>query len=777
MIGHTVTDISRDFLFCLGDKWSDELAQKVCLPHTVRLTPANSSGCRNYQGKCIYQKQLCIPKEYEGKKVFIEFGGAMGVSVLEINGVTVATHYCGYIPFIADVGDFLRFGEENTLKITLDNSDDDEVPPGKAQSELDFTYDGGLYRKASMIVHEPLYVTDPLIADEVAGGGIFVHYENVSSESADVCVKVHIKNEYKRSAEYSLKLTLRAPDGREVASMVSDGQLESDTSCYEEKKFTVLTPYLWSIDAPNLYMLSTELFCDGECVFSSAREIGIRTFEFTLDSGVIFNGRSHRFSGVNYHSTWPYIGNAVPDGLLESDMKKLKNMGCENLRSHYPFCRAVLDACNRMGMTLVVSNPGWQFCKEGIFLERAKKNMRQIIRWQRNEPSIILWEPLLNESKMCYELQLAFHELVHEEYPYADCYTASDYGPTDVSYQDYVPGMIGYEDYGFIEKRDLTPHPIWTREYGDDPDNFNDQNTVWRMPRGAGDAPMVDAVDRMLKRYLDSESNSVQYIDVYNNPRRCGYGVWPGISHNRGYHMNPCYGGHLDLFRLPRFSYYFMQSQQDREEVGDILYIASWWSDVSPKDVTVYSNAERVELICDGISVGVQMPDDVAVKHPPFTFRDVRRKFKARPYPNRSIIRAIAYVNDRVVAEQTVMAPGVPKRLELSIDHDKQELVADGADILVLRCRVCDADGNTVPILADREPIAFEIEGEGVIVGDASIMANPTFAEAGIATVLVRSTTRAGSIRVRAHMYFDRFTDRTPKRASIEGAEIVFESK
>ena len=68
-----------------------------------------------------------------------------------------------------------------------------------------------------------------------------------------------------------------------------------------------------------------------------------------------------------------------------------------------------------------------------------------------------------------------------------------------------------------------------------------------------------------------------------------------------------------------------MQSQQDREKAGDVLYIASWWTEMSPPDVTVYSNAEKVRLYIDGKLIGEQFPDDVNVSHPPFTFRDVKR--------------------------------------------------------------------------------------------------------------------------------------------------------
>ncbi len=772
MIKQQTNDISREWRFCLGETFCEADAETVCLPHTVKLTPANSSGCRNYQGKCIYEKTLFVEDKAEGEKLWLILEGAMGTSVLYVNGEQVAEHFCGYIPFIADVSDALVEGE-NTLRILLDNSDNDEVPPGKPQEDLDFSYDGGLYRKAYLKRGAPLYITEPLLEREVAGGGVFVHYTNVSAESADVHTRVQIKNEYKDAKQAALLTELCDKEGNTVYTNSADFSIESGEKIYTQNSFTLKNPLLWSIDEPNLYTLKLSILLDGEDIGGECLEIGIRSFRFTVDDGVIFNGKSHRFSGVNYHQTWPYIGNAVPESLLLRDMMKLKEMGCENIRSHYPFGRAVTDACNRLGMTLIVSNPGWQFCREGIFTERAVENMRQIIRWQRNNPAIILWEPVLNESKMDYDLQLRFHNTVHEEYPYADCYTASDFGPTDVSYKDYTPGMIGYPDYGFIEKHDLTPTPIWTREYGDSPDNFHDQNTVWRMPRGFGDAPMVDSVNRMLKRYMKSEEDTVQYIDVCNNKKRCGYGVWPGIEHNRGYHINPCYGGHLDLFRMEKFSYYFMQSQQDRESAGDVLYIASWWCDISPDDVTVYSNAERVELWCDGVLVGSQEPDSVAVKHPPFTFRHVRRDYKAS---NRSQLTARAFVGGKCVAKVSKTTPGVAEKLKLQADLMGIAPVADGADIFAVRCHVTDNLGQTVPVTADRHPILFSIEGEGEIVGGADIFANPTFPDGGIATILVRTTKTAGEIKIKAEMYFPQGCGRNIP-CSVHGDELVLQSK
>lgn len=125
------------------------------------------------------QKNFFVSDEMKGQKAVLEFEGAMGVSQLFINGILVKEHFCGYTPLVAEVSKQLLYGEENLVEVRLDNSDNAEVPPGKPQAVLDFSYDGGLYRNATLTFHSPLYITHPLLEDEVAGGGIFVWFTDV----------------------------------------------------------------------------------------------------------------------------------------------------------------------------------------------------------------------------------------------------------------------------------------------------------------------------------------------------------------------------------------------------------------------------------------------------------------------------------------------------------------------------------------------------------------------------------------------------------------------
>lgn len=759
-----ILEMNRNWLFCVND-----ISETVCLPHTIGLTPAISSGCRNYQGICTYTKEINILSKYKNKKILIEFEGAMGITDIWFNGKHLKTHYCGYIPLIVDISDIVKFDETNTIELKLNNLDNEDVPPGKPQSELDFTYDGGLYRTARIIITDKLYITNPLIENKIAGGGIFVTTNNVLSECADINIKTHVANQTNFKKEFSIIQTLLNDKKEIVTKQCTNVLLNIDCNEHFNSTLKVLNPQLWSPETPYLYQLITTIECDNIICDEIITSVGIRTFEYTFNKGIVFNGVGRKLSGANYHQTYVYIGNAVPDSLLRRDALKLRNMGMKNIRSHYPLSNSFVDACNELGLTLIVSLPGWQFYKDGLFAERALQNMREIIRWQRNNPCIILWESTLNETIVPSWFEQKLHDVVHEEYPYKSCYTASDHGPTDISYRQYDPGMLapGMENYNVTKRyTGKSDCPVWIREYGDSPDNWTDHNCAWRSPRGWGDYPMVRSVERMIG--LDPQCTS-NYIDMYNNPNICGYGIWPGIEHNRGYHINPCWGGFMDLYRIPKFSYYFMKSQIDIEEIGIVLFIANWWTELSPNDVTVYSNAQKVRLYHNDVLVDELFPENIDVAHPPFVFKDVRKKFKKR---ERSILRAEAIVNNRVVETVLQKSPGVPKKLKLEADFMGIPLKADGSDIVMIYCKMLDSDGNIVPMTGDRHPILFSIEGQGSIVGDSSIGANPICTEAGIIAVMVRSTQKSGEIKLRAKMLWKQNNPVT----AIQETEIIFNS-
>jgi len=376
-----------------------------------------------------------------------------------------------------------------------------------------------------------------------------------------------------------------------------------------------------------------------------------------------------------------------------------------------------------------------------------------MVRRDRNHACAILWEAQLNETPQVTEAYCRkLNEIVHAEYPGDQCFTAGDpeYGNPDGKVFD-----VAY-------KREIVPQrPTWAREWGDSVDNWVDQQSRIKVPRGWGELPLlVSALNRAAKLN--------DLFEKFGDPAStclCGSGVWAGIEHYRGGHPWPHNSAPLDLFRLPKFDFFFFQSQRPPDVTvegiasGPMVFIANYGTAVSPATIVVFSNCEEVRFSDHGEVVATQKPDaGYLLAHPPFTFRtreiDSEKvlfnvvRSGAGDFFQPSDFKAEGLIGGEVVATHSVKAPGVPNRIELEVDYSGRPLTADGSDWIRIYARLVD-DHHTVHPYAN-DLVTFSVEGEAEIVGDEKIGANPVHAEAGIATVLVRATATTGRILVRA---------------------------
>jgi beta-galactosidase len=724
------------------------LWESVSLPHTVRLEPRDVSGGRNYQGICWYRKQFLAKSEWENRILYLNFQGAMQVADLWLNGRHLTTHYGGYIPFTVDISKAVKCGQKNVLVVRLDNSDNPQVPPGKPQKDLDFVYFGGLYRSVRLQVLRPVHISNSILANKVAGGGIFVTYPEVAVAESVVQVQTDVVNETNESSNCLVVQELIGPDERVVASSQKSEAIARGDSRAIVQKLQVRDANLWHPEDPNLYWLHTTVTSNGRITDDEYTRIGIRSIRFEPDHHLHINGRPYLSIGANRHQDHPYVGYALPPSAHYRDAYKLREVGFTSYRSHYPQDLSFMDACDELGILAIVSNPGWQFVGESLFKKRAYQDAREMIRRDRNRPSILIWEAALNESdnsSMASELYRA----VHEEYPGPECYTAGD------PIEKQVEGFPGWDiTYAGGETRDAS-RPSWIREWGDQVDNWSDQQGRVRVARGWGETPMmVQALSHM--HSLDAIYASGKMLS--------GADLWAGIDAYRGYHHQPFLGAPLDVFRLPKFDYYMFQSQRPPQPVsgrigtGPMVFIANFASFHSPSVVTVFSNCEQVRLFQNGKIVATQSPDaGYHLPHPPFTFnvgefsRTRSMLFANGVAPAGTEIgelRAEGLREGRVVATHLLHSPGVPDHIELKLDTCGRDPIADGVDWVRAYALICDARGTTYPYGDDL--ITFSVSGHGALVGDESIGANPVRAEAGIATGLIRTVKSSGLVTVHA---------------------------
>ena len=754
----------------------------VSLPDGIEYLPTEASGCINYQGEVWYRKHFTPDAALKGKKLFLHFEAIMGKSKVFVNGKLLTEHFGGYLPVIADVTDVLDWNGDNVIAVWADNSDDPSYPPGKAQDVLDYTYFGGIYRDCWLIAHNNVFITDPNYENEVAGGGLFVAFGKVSDALAEVQLKIHVRNATKNPFSGRVEYMLLQPDGTEVARLSDKIQVKVGRATTVSDRMPVKQPMLWTPSTPTLYnLLVRVLDKEGNVIDGYRRRIGIRSIEFKGKDGFYLNGRPYGkpLIGANRHQDFAVVGNAVANSIHWRDAKKLKDVGMEIIRNaHCPQDPAFMDACDELGLFVIVNTPGWQFWNDAPeFAQRVYSDIRNVVRRDRNHPSVWLWEPILNETWYPADFAKNTRDIVDAEYPYPYCYSGSD---SEARGHENFPVYFAHPANMQDASKEIDPTKTYfTREWGDNVDDWSSHNSPSRVARNWGEQPMRVQAQHYACPYYPVTSYDVLYKQ---SPQHVGGCLWHSFDHQRGYHPDPFYGGLMDVFRQPKYSYYMFIAQRpavknDRNAgSGPMVYIAHEMTPFSGKDVTVYSNCDEVRLTFNKGGKTYTYKKDKnrpGMPSPVITFPDVYdfmvdKAFSRTQKQDDVYLLAEGLIDGKVVATHKVVPARRPEKILLWMDNEGTDLKADGSDFVTVVAAVADKNGNIKRL--NNYNIRFSIEGEGRLLGGPGVLANPVPVKWGTAPVLVQSTLKPGKIRITASVLFE------GSQMPISG-ELEFESK
>lgn len=754
----------------------------VSLPDGIEYLPTEASGCINYQGEVWYRKHFTPDAALKGKKLFLHFEAIMGKSKVFVNGKLLTEHFGGYLPVIADVTDVLDWNGDNVIAVWADNSDDPSYPPGKAQDVLDYTYFGGIYRDCWLIAHNNVFITDPNYENEVAGGGLFVAFGKVSDALAEVQLKIHVRNATKNPFSGRVEYMLLQPDGTEVARLSDKIQVKAGRAITVSDRMPVKQPMLWTPSTPTLYnLLVRVLDKEGNVIDGYRRRIGIRSIEFKGKDGFYLNGRPYGkpLIGANRHQDFAVVGNAVANSIHWRDAKKLKDVGMEIIRNaHCPQDPAFMDACDELGLFVIVNTPGWQFWNDAPeFAQRVYSDIRNVVRRDRNHPSVWLWEPILNETWYPADFAKNTRDIVDAEYPYPYCYSGSD---SEARGHENFPVYFAHPANMQDASKEIDPTKTYfTREWGDNVDDWSSHNSPSRVARNWGEQPMRVQAQHYACPYYPVTSYDVLYKQ---SPQHVGGCLWHSFDHQRGYHPDPFYGGLMDVFRQPKYSYYMFMAQRpavknDRNAgSGPMVYIAHEMTPFSGKDVTVYSNCDEVRLTFNKGGKTYTYKKDKnrpGMPSPVITFPDVYdfmvdKAFSRTQKQDDVYLLAEGLIDGKVVATHKVVPARRPEKILLWMDNEGTDLKADGSDFVTVVAAVADKNGNIKRL--NNYNIRFSIEGEGRLLGGPGVLANPVPVKWGTAPVLVQSTLKPGKIRITASVLFE------GSQMPISG-ELEFESK
>lgn len=693
---------SRDF--------DDSGFDRVVIPHTNIALPWHGFDEKTYEFVSLYRRRFKLPSQARGKRVFVDFEGAMTASTVWLNGVRLGEYKGGYTPFSFELTPHLDFDGENLLAVDVDSSERPDIPP--FGYEIDYLTFGGIYREVSLRVVPATFIEN-----------IFVRPKNVLTANPGVDVDCFVQ--LLEAGHDRLTIDVELLDGDRVLAKASQS-LPSAGPASEPVAHTVHLEglsgiTLWGMEERKLYSIRVGLRRGTQPLDEDSRRFGFREAQFT-DHGFELNGKVIKLRGLDRHQTFPFVGQAMPGRVQRRDAQILRNkLKCNIVRtSHYPQSRHFLDACDEVGLLVLEEIPGWQHIGDAAWKEISVDNVRRMIRRDWNHPAIIVWGVRINESKDDHDFYARTNALAHQLDP-----TRQTGGIRYFQQSEFLEDVFTMNDFGFPLKPPNHPRYLNTEFVG---------HTY--------PTKTIDQVERLTEHTI---RHARVHDQLASNPQYAGGIGWCAFDYNThgnfGSGDRICYHGVTDIFREPKPAAGFYKSQCDpAEEV--VLEPAFHWArgdaSVGFSKAVVCSNCDHLKFYIDDKLVAEVDPDRKQFAHlryAPFVLE------MGELFHKWGDLRLEGYIQGKLVITKRLSGTGVDAKFTLLADD--AELVADGADSTRVVLRVTDEFGAIRPFANDA--IRFELEGPADIIGD-----NPFSLIGGTGAVWIRAQDKPGKVGVKA---------------------------
>ena len=708
------------------------------VPHDWSISlPFNQNSPASYSGGYLdggtgwYRKTFTLPAGSSGQSVYVQFDGVYMDSTVWLNGTQVCARPYGYSSFECDITSDVDFSGSNVLAVRAVN-----------QQPSSRWYSGsGIYRHVWLKTVNPVHV---------AYTGTQVTTPQISAGSATVDISVAVQNDGSGSQSATVASSIRDASGTEVATASSAAQsINSGSTADFEQSATVSNPQLWSTSSPTMYSVVTTVSVGGAVVDTYTTPFGIRSFSFDANSGFSLNGQPMKLNGVCNHHDLGALGAAVNYRAMEKRMQMLKDMGANAMRtSHNPPAPELLDIADRLG--IVVMDEAFDCWYAGkntydygrFFNDWAGTDMRDFVARDRNHPSVILWS-IGNEVAQAGDTNVVQQLMgyIHEEdqtrpitQAYAAWVSTSDiHGLEDVVGINYDPTR--YDSFH-------TDHPDWKlvasesssalRSRGIYNNNNNQCSSYDDFAAGWGHTAETSWNNVNTRDWIAGEFIWTGF-DYIGEPTPY---EWPSKS---------SYFGIIDTANFPKDIYYFYQSHWNYDGPTMVHIVPMDWTSWSAGrnvKVMVYSNADSVDLLLNGSSLGSKNvnPSDGHLEW-------------SVPFET-GTLEARATKGGAVAATDQVSTAGSAASLKVSVDRNS--ITADGRDLAFVEVDIVDAQGVILP--QGNNSVDFSIDGPGTLVGvdngDAtsheSYKGTSRSAFSGKVMAIVQSTTTPGQITLSA---------------------------
>ena len=692
-----------------------------------------------------YRKKFVLPPSFKDKSIFIDFDGVYRNSEVWINGYYLGKRPNGYISFRYELTPHLRFDEPNVIAVKVDNS---------AQPSSRWYTGSGIYRNVRLVSTNPIAVNDRTV---------FVTTKMASRKEALVSIKTKLIKPLESEYAY---LSCQILDAK--GKLVSPGTVKILKPGVDPLYILhVANPKLWSPENPYLYKAVIKLWENKKVTDQYEVPFGIRDIRFDATKGFFLNDQPYKILGVCMHHDLGALGTAVSKRAIQRQLEILKSMGCNAIRTaHNPPSPELLDLCDEMGFLVMdEAFDMWKKRKNRFdynvdFDQWHKQDLEDMIRRDRNHPSIIMWS-IGNEIREQFDSSgtRITKELVQivkklDTTRPVTCALTENFPEKNFIYQSRALDVLGF-NYKLDAYADLpnrfpgekilaseTASALATRGHYDFP---SDSNRLWppdSKPFTTGNADhTVSAYDHVYAYWGASHEQSWNAVKKYEFI--AGTFVWSGFDFlgepvPYQWPSRSSYYGIVDLAGFPKDVYYMYQSEWTNKTV---LHIFPHWNWEPGKLIDVwayYNNADEVELFLNGRSLGKKRKQG-----------DTLHVMWRVPFEP-GTLKAVSRKNGKLVLTKEIKTAGKPAKIELIAD--RTSLKANAEDLLFITVRVLDAENN--PVATAGHLIHFGLQGEGEIVGVDN--GNPTSMESfkakerklfnGLCLVMIRSSTKPGQI-------------------------------
>ena len=659
-----------------------------------------------------YRKHFQPAAAQKDKRVAIEFDGVYDNSEVWINGQFVGARPYGYIGFQYDLTPYLKWDADNVVAVRVDHS---------RFADSRFYTGSGIYRNVR------LTITDK---QHIAHWGTSVTTPKIKKDSATVRVETTIENNYADKRKFSLQTDIVAPDGTIVASVTTAKSAAGNSVQTLAQELKISQPQLWSLAAPSLYTVKSRVKSGETIVDETETPFGIRTATFDANKGFFLNGVSTKLKGVCIHHDAGSLGAAVPDEVLARRLRLLKEIGVNAIRtSHNPPDPELLSLCDRMGF-LVMDEAfdeftpsknkwvvGWnagvasRFGYGEVFAQWSVTDIQDMVRRDRNHPSIILWS--------------IGNEIDYANDPFSDPVLGEDYHPENPPAKDLVkcaaPLVAAVKALDHTRPATAALATVKMSNVVGLPELLDAAGYNYQEARYADDHKQFP------KRIIYGSENSHQYgawRAVETNNYISGQFLWTGIDYlgeARAWPVRASGAGLFDLCGFKKPLGWFRQSLWSDQPM---VYLCAtnqsssetnsegrhgfggeekWnWPANSTETVLCFANCPEVTLTLNGKIIGTKKLSEaingILSWQVPF---------------EPGTLKAVGRANGQVVCAYALKTAGSPSRIELL--PDATELRANGKDICHVEFRIVDANGVRVP---DAEPeVKFAMIGSAKIIG------------------------------------------------------------